>query len=183
VSQAVRPYRQGELDSLCGVYCVVNAVRLAARSHRRLGRTTSTALFAVLVHQLDERGRLRKVVTSGMGTRLVARLLRSAGGWLQDEHELQLEVKRPLRKRDAPGHCLELLAAHLEEPGTAAIVATEEHWTVAQAVGSKRLQLFDSNGRVYFRLMVAHGADGKEQVCPSLLLPGTFLLRITVPAA
>jgi hypothetical protein len=149
VSQAVRPYHQGELDSLCGVYCVVNAVRLAARSHRRLGHTTSTALFALLVRELDERHRLRKVVTSGMGSRLITRLLRGAGRWLHDELGLQLEVKRPFRKKDAPGHCLELLAAHLQEPGTAAIVATEEHWTVAQAVGSKRLRLFDSNGRVY----------------------------------
>jgi hypothetical protein len=43
-------------------------------------------------------------------------------------------------------------------------------------------KLFDSNGRVYFRVAVAHGADGKGQVCPRLLLPGTFLLRVTVPA-
>jgi hypothetical protein len=174
----MRPYRQGELDFLCGVYCVVNAVRLAARSHRRLGHTTSTALFAALVHQLDDRGRLRKVLTSGMGSCLVARLLRGAGGWLQDEHGLRLEVRASFRKRDAPGSCLERLAAHLQEPGTSAIVATEEHWTVAQAVGSKRLQLFDSNGRVYFRVAVAHGADGKGQVCPRLLLPGTFLLQV-----
>ena len=48
-----------------------------------------------------------------------------------------------------------------------------------QAIGSKRLQLFDSNGRVYFRLAVAHAADGKGQVCPRLLLPGTFLLRVS----
>jgi hypothetical protein len=182
VSQVVRPYRQGELDSLCGVYCVVNAVRLAARPHRQLGRTTSTALFAVLVRELDERHRLRKVVTDGMGTRLVARLLRQAQRWLQDEHGLRLEVRAPFRKKDAPGHCLEVLTAYLAQPGTAAVVATEEHWTVAQAVGSKRLHLFDSNRRVYFRLTVTHGAGGKGQVCPRLLLPGTFLLRATTTA-
>jgi hypothetical protein len=87
-------------------------------------------------------------------------------------------VRSPFRKKDAPRHCLELLAAYLAQPGTAAIVATKEHWTVAQAVGSKGLQLFDSNGRVYFRLTVARGAAGKRQVCPRLLLPGTFLLQV-----
>jgi hypothetical protein len=179
----MRPYRQGELDNLCGVYCVVNAVRLAARPHRRLRRSTSTALFAVLVRELDERHRLRKVLTSGMGPRLVARLLRGAGQWLEDEHGLRLQVKRSFGKRDAPEHCLERLATHLKEPGTAAIVATAEHWTVAQAVGAKRLWLFDSNGRVYYRLTVKLGTDDKGQVCPRLLLPGTFLLRVRPLAA
>jgi hypothetical protein len=118
-----------------------------------------------------------------MGLRLVARLLRGAGQWLHEEHGLWLEVRSPFRKRNAPVDCLERLAAHLEELGTAAIVATEEHWTVAQAVGSKRLRLFDSNGRVYYRLTVKLGTDDKRQVCPRLLLPGTFLLRVRPLAA
>jgi hypothetical protein len=175
----VRPYRQGDLDLLCGVYCVVNAVRLAALPHRRLGYTNSAVLFAVLVRKLDKRGWLYNVVTAGMGTRLVGRLLRWAGRWLRDEHELVLEVKRPFRKRDDPLHCLQFLAAHLGKPGTAAIVGTAEHWTVAQAVGSKRLQLFDSNGRSYFRLTVTFDDVGKQQVQSQIVLPGSFLLKVS----
>jgi hypothetical protein len=55
------------------------------------------------------------------------------------------------RKRGTRGHGLERLAAHLKEPGTAAIVATAEHSKVARAVGGKRLRLFDCNDRVYFK--------------------------------
>jgi hypothetical protein len=175
----VRPYRQGDLDHLCGVYCVVNAVRLAAAPYRRLGHVNSAALFTVLARKLDKRRWLQDVVTAGMGTRLVARLLRWAGRWLRDKHELVLEVQKPFRKRDEPGHCLKVLATHLAEPGTAAIVGTADHWTVVQAVGSKRLVLFDSNGRVYFRLAFTSDDAGKQQVQSQVVLPGTFLLKVS----
>jgi hypothetical protein len=181
--RAVRPYRQGELDHMCGVYCVVNAVRLAALPYRRLGYVNSAALFAALAGKLDKRGRLRTVITAGTGTSLVARLLRRATRWLRDEHELALEVTKPFRKRDDPQHCLEVLAAHLALPGTAAIVGTADHWTVVQAIGSKRLQLFDSNGRTYLRLEVTVDGAGKQQVQSRLVLPSTFLLRVTLPVA
>ncbi len=181
-SRAVRPYRQGDLDQLCGVYCVVNAVRLAALPYRRLGYVNSTALFEVLARKLDKRGWLRAVITAGMGIRLVAKLLRWARRWLRDKHELVLEVQKPFRKRDDPGHCLDALAAHLAQPGTAAIVGTADHWTVVQAIGSKRLVLFDSNGRAYFRLAITSDDAGKQQVRSPLVLPGTFLLKVMPPA-
>jgi hypothetical protein len=131
------------------------------------------------VHKLEKRGWLYDVVTAGMGTRLVGRLLRWAGQWLRDEHELVLEARKPFRKRDDPGHCIQLLATHLAEPGTAAIVGTVDHWTVAQAIGSKRIILFDSNGRTYFRLAITFDDAGKQQVQSQVVLPGTFLLRVS----
>jgi hypothetical protein len=179
----VHPYRQGDLDHLCGVYCVVNSVRLAALPYRRLGYVNSAALFAVLARKLEKRGRLRDVVTAGMGTRLVGRLLRWTKRWLRDEHDLVLEVQKPFRKRDNPGHCLQLLATHLAQPGTAAIVGTADHWTVARAIGNKRLVLFDSNGRVYFRLTVTFDDAGKQQVQSRLILPSSFFLKVSPPSA
>ena len=52
------PFRQGDLDGLCGAYAVVNAVRLAALPHRKLRRTACAALFGDLVDELAEAGRL-----------------------------------------------------------------------------------------------------------------------------
>ena len=59
------------------------------------------------------------------------------------------------------------------------IVGTADHWTVVQAIGSKRLQLFDSNGRTYLRLQVTVDGAGKQQVQSRLVLPSTFLLRVS----
>ena len=74
-----RPFEQGDLDGLCGVYSVVNAARLAAHPHRRLSAPECRALFAALLTELADEGRLRGFVAHGLGTRVLARLLRRAG--------------------------------------------------------------------------------------------------------
>src|SRR3954453_5531759 len=139
-----QPYRQGDLDGLCGPYCVVNAVRLAAHPQRRLRDAECTELFAALVAELADIGRLRVAVTDGTGK--VGRLARRAGCWLRDEHGLELEVMGPLTKRGgpAPARSLRPVTGPPGRPGTAAIVATDDHWTVARAVSGQRLVLFDS---------------------------------------
>jgi hypothetical protein len=173
-----RPFRQGDLDGLCGAYAVVNAVRLAALPHRRLRRAACAALFADLVDELAEAGRLRAFVTGGMSTGKMARLLRRAGGWLDVEFGLALEVRRPFTKRRGPDPacCLGLLAEHLDQAGTAVIVGTEDHWTVVTAVNGRRLLLADSHDRRYF---VAAKALGDEVATSRLQPSGTFLLGVT----
>ena len=175
-----RPFRQGDLDGLCGAYAVVNAVRLAALPHRELRRAACAALFAELVDELAEAGRLRDRVTRGMGAGKVARLLRRARDWLDVEFGLVLEVERPFRGGEDPdpGTCLALLAGHLDRAGTSAIVGTEDHWTVVCAVRSGRLLLADSHDRRYF---LAAKALGDDMTASRLHLSGTFLLRVTKP--
>ena len=146
-----RPFAQGDLDWLCGVYAVINAVRLAARPHCRLGKADCGELFAALLAELAGAGRLRGFVTGGMGRGMLVRLLRRADRWLRKRHGLALEVSRPFAERDEPGPeaCLRVLAAHLARPGTAAIVGSDEHWTVVRAVTPRRLLSFPRrSGRV-----------------------------------
>ena len=175
-----RPFRQGDLDALCGAYAVVNAVRLAALPHRRLRHAACAALFAELVDELAEAGRLRAFVTGGMGAGRVARLLRRARVWLDVEFDLRLKVSRPFREGDEPDPeaCLQLLAGHLGRGGTAAIVGTETHWTVVSAVRGGRLVLADSHDRRWF---MAARAFGDDVAASRLHLPGTFLLRVAKP--
>ena len=173
-----RPFRQGDLDALCGCYAVVNAVRLAALPRRRLGRAACLELFAELVDELAEAGRLRAFVTGGVGTGTLARLLRRAKRWLDAEHGLALEVGRPFRKGDGldTDARLRLLAEHLARDGTSAIVGTGDHWTVVGSVRSGRLLLADSHDRRHY---VAAKALGKAAAASRLYLPGTFLLGVT----
>ena len=172
------PFRQGDLDALCSCYAMVNAVRLAALPRRRLGRAACLGLFAALVDELAEAGRLRAFVTGGVGTGVLARLLRRAERWLDAEHGLALEVSRPFRRGDrldAEGR-LRLLAGHLAQGGTSAIVGTGDHWTVVSVVRGGRLLLADSHDRRHY---VAAKAFGKAAAASRLYLPGTFLLRVT----
>jgi hypothetical protein len=175
---APKPFEQDDLDGLCGVYAVVNAARLVAYSHRRLSAADCRALFAALLAELAEEGRLRGFVAAGLGTRVLARLLRRAGRWLRKRHGLALEVRRPFAKRDEPGPeaCLRVLAGHLARPGTAAIVGSDEHWTVVRAVTPRRLVLADSDGRRHFATATVSEAAGAGSASRPWL-PGMLLLQ------
>jgi hypothetical protein len=141
-------------------------------------------VFAALLGELANKGRLRGFVAAGLGPRVLARLLRRAGRWLRERHGLALEVSRPFAKRDRPGpeECLRVLAEHLARPGTAAIVGSDEHWTVVRAVTPKRLLLADSNGRRHFgAARTSEGAGTGSASQP--WLPGMLLLEASPPEA
>ena len=71
---ARRPYRQGDLDGLCGVYSVVNAVRVLCPE---LDQEGAEWLFAHLLQSLNESGvDLPIAVASGIGRVELGRLIR-----------------------------------------------------------------------------------------------------------
>jgi hypothetical protein len=181
---APRPFEQGDLDGLCGVYAVVNAARLAAHPHRRLRAAECRGLFAALLEELADEGRLRGFVAAGLGNRVLARLLRRAGRWLRKRHGLALEVRRPFSKADEPDPdaCLRALAEHLARPGTAAIVGSDEHWTVVRAVTPRRLLLADNDGRRHFATATVSAAAGTGSASRPWL-PGMLLLQASLSEA
>ena len=64
----MKSYQQGGLDSLCGIYSIVNAERIIN------GTTTeeSDALFSKIISHLDQNKRLRSILASGMLLKFVA---------------------------------------------------------------------------------------------------------------
>jgi hypothetical protein len=171
----LRPFRQGQLDSLCGVYSVVNAVRLVMQQHQRMTNAQSGALFATLIADLAAKDLLEAVVANGAGLGGVARCVRHARMWLREEYGVELAVERPFtgQRRNWPTPPLTILRDHLQEPGRAAIVCTFFHWTVAHAVSRSTLRIFDSSGGSALRVTPID-----ETTCEPLFLPGTFLLSV-----
>jgi hypothetical protein len=174
----MHPYRQGALDGLCGVYAVVNA---PGSQPRPIGGSTGPAAKGCFGLLIDELGQLRKAMTVGIGAQPM-RLLRRAGSWLEDEHGLLLRVEKPFRKVDEPQHCRKVVTTHLAQPGIAAIIGMAEHWSVARAIGRKQLHLFDSDGQEHLRVAAVFGTSRKQER-RRLVLPRTFLLRVTLPTA
>lgn len=152
----LRPYRQGALDSLCGVYAVVNATRLAAWPSKRLTSDACEELFGVLAATLDADRQLLDVLTEGSCYPVLSRLLRAADSWLGVEYDLQLRFRRPHHKTSSTAavSALRQLAEHLVAPQTAAIVSIREpygdHWSVARAVSKNRSVLLLDSGRRRF---------------------------------
>ncbi len=150
------PYRQGGLDSLCGVYSVINAVAVAVAPIKRLTEEGYLDLFAFLICALKLEDRLPSVLISGCYYPVLSRLLKFARCWLWDRHHLQLHYRRPFHRhaRNRTSDALRTLGRHLDRDRRAAIIritGIHDHWTVVRSVGkrTRTLHLYDSGGDRY----------------------------------
>ena len=83
-SRVRQPYRQGDLDGLCGVYSVVNAVRILCPE---LDQDGAEWLFAHLLQSLSDADvDLSIAVTGGIGRVELARLVRAAIDFIAKGH-------------------------------------------------------------------------------------------------
>lgn len=151
----IKPLRQGGLDSLCGVYSIINAAQLVLEPSARLTRDDQLALFATLIEELARKGELYDAITDGLGARQVWRLAKHAVRHLREEHDMELSLDRPFRK-DKPAD-FDAIAAEIERGtrnGAAYVVEIREwkyHLTVVRSVTVKSLLLQDSAGVRFVR--------------------------------
>jgi len=148
----LKPYRQGRLDSLCGVYTLINALRLLCP---RLDEDACERAFCALI-----RARARQassplaVISGGLSRR---KLLQLIGSWQQfaaREFGVALSVDRlkisePTLRGIWRGLCRALDG---ESVAILGLDRAERHWTVAYAATERALRVADSSGlRVIFR--------------------------------
>lgn len=180
-----RPFEQGELDGLCGIYSVINSLNWALHSLRASHRGTRRqagqlieeeriGLFASAVRILPHRRYGLCPVVDGISGAELARVLKESVAWLQDRRGLQLSIRRPFyrRTRVTTRRLRLVLTEHLAKPGTAAIIGVEppwEHWTVVVRVTAKRLALLDSSGASILLLKTSGWHFGRD----------VFLLQVT----
>ena len=145
-----QPYRQGDLDGLCGVYSIVNAVRALCPE---LDQDGAEWLFAHLMQALSKQGvDLSIAVASGIGRVELGRLVRTAVAYIDAELEIRLTVKRlpkALRLTSNLGELWQAFEASLS-PGCVAIIGIagiHSHWTIAAQVTARQVRLYDS-GRI-----------------------------------
>jgi len=145
-------YRQGNLDSLCGVYAVINSVRAVADTRGfNIRRPESSALFRRLCHVLADGGRLADALTEGTTIRTFQAMTRDAHEWLAEERGLQLESRRAFGQSPAS---LEVfwgrLRDHAAEEGPGSILirlsGRMEHWSCIRSINDRAIVLVDSDG-------------------------------------
>ena len=147
---AKRPYRQGDLDGLCGVYSIVNAVRALCPE---LDQEGAEWLFAHLLQSLSNADvDLSSAVTGGIGRADLGRLVRAAIAYIADELEIRLTVKRlpkALRLTSNLAALWQAFEASLSPECVAiiGIAGIHSHWTIAAQITPKQVKLYDS-GRI-----------------------------------
>lgn len=143
----VKPWRQGDFDSLCGLYALVNAVRLL---HPSLPKEAAEDLFDHLVDELLHGHSLPgSFVRHGIPATLVVKLGRSCCEFAHDVLELSLALARfPVLRHVSLAAIWNGIRAGLDH-GSAIVICVEgglQHCTVVQRATDKVLHLLDSDG-------------------------------------
>jgi hypothetical protein len=142
-----RPFRQGDLDGLCGVYSVVNAVRHLCPE---VDTETAWHVFDLLMQRLlRSASNPAGTVTSGIGRLMVARLINEAILYVRDDFDIRLKVRRLPKPLRVDGSRDQLWVALQDAIGPSCVAilgltGKHSHWTVATHVSAANLRLFDS---------------------------------------
>lgn len=174
-------YRQGSLDSLCGVYAVINSAKAVAHTRGfSLRRWECSDLFTRLCGVLADGGRLENALTDGTKIRTFQAMTRDAHDWLVEARGLQLESRRAFGK--SPGS-LELfwqrLSDHVEMEGPGSVLirlsGRMEHWSCIRTINDRAIVLVDSDGvRILHRKLCTIGDPDRRRI--HQLIPTQALL-------
>lgn len=192
MARLLQPLMQGDLDGLCGLYSLLNAVQWALYSCSRGGARTrhlpkllseaeQQALFDTLVTALGKRRPLATFFTGGIHAFELTRLLRVSREWLSIHRKADLVFRRPFyRQRTiATRRVLARLREHLAVPGSAAIIDVEAHWTVVRRAAKRRVRVLDSGGWMFMTISSeTHRGARRNGLHPS----SVFLLSLTPQA-
>ena len=142
----LKPYRQGRLDGLCGVYALINALRLLCPG---LDEDDCEAVFCALIQARARHAACPLAVIHGGLSR--RELLQLIGVWRRfaaRELGVTVTVSR-LKVREPSLHGLWRGLRRALDGTSVAIVGldgVERHWTVAHAATPRTLRVTDSSG-------------------------------------
>lgn len=150
----IEPVTQGDLDGLCGLYCLINAIRIVMAPHRELKREEVRAMFTAGVRFLDRQGTLPETVHSCIGERDWPKLARRLVATAQNivDRPILLERAR-LSKGVGTAETIQSVEQMIAS-GKAPCVflrGKSRHYTVISGYTPSSLKLFDSFG--YHRVL------------------------------
>jgi hypothetical protein len=160
------PYQQGELDYFCGLYAIINALRLGVAPVRPLSTVECSQLFRHGLAYLNERGRLPSCRRSGLAVRLWHRLAAELAAEASIKTALRIPISRPFSKARRPtlGEVLALIETMINErsPVLLLLEATNRHFTVVSGYTRTRLRLFDSSGQSWINRSSCDTSDDAD---------------------
>ena len=140
-ASSLPPFQQGGLDSLCGLYSIVNAERFINHSSDE----ETQQLFDDLIHFLSRRGLLGKLLIGGVIHTQMLLILDKVVG-----KERISNVQIPWR--GVPNPDLDAFWKSMQDfldgtPGRAIILGLQgfhDHWTVIETITNRSIMLYDS---------------------------------------
>ena len=145
-----KPFRQGKLDHLCGLYALINGLRRARHGHYAVNEAADQEVFKTMVEALDGHCRPSELLCQCLSAAAFEICLQALQASLLAEQGLHLTAIWPLRDRQMMdiAEIADLVRAHLARYGTSAVLQfmtpSHIHWTVIDVVTYDRLIFADS---------------------------------------
>ncbi len=177
--RTLKPYRQGDIDALCGLYAIINAIQLALYP-RRLRQGERDALFYTGLDELERRQLLRSTLSDGMyytlWLRLCHSLVETASSMTGNLLTMLLPPPRSILTTD---HAIRLLRLHLRRgrPVLLELHGRLNHWTVVVNVSDTRLTFFDSSGHRWVQLPSVGLVRGRAKPAHGIFTNGIIAIR------
>jgi hypothetical protein len=182
ISRSLKPWQQGEFDSLCGIYAILNALQLAMAPYEPLSPTKAKQLFRFAIGFLEQRKDLGAIVEHGMVIKRQRQLLKYLLPFACTETlrvtGMHFEARHKNRSRSAANDAqpsIEQLFSWMssevakQRPVLICLHNTLNHYSVVSGIDHSRIQLFDSDNHRYVNRSSCGVDSGLHHITPSAL--------------
>jgi hypothetical protein len=173
----VKPFAQGDLDSMCGIYAIINAFRALCRE---ISWEISTQLFQHLVGCLKRHTkRAHFPIIFGTGWSLLRKLLGEAQSYLRKKLNIEFAIEpkgRELKSKSLAAAWRRLSA--IVDDATVLLLPLSgrwDHWTVIYDINARKMRLVDSSHRRELTRSQCTLGAAKTRYC--LELSGAIAIR------
>lgn len=177
----LRPFQQGKLDKLCGLYAVLNSIRISANVTHPIDTELALEIFSELIAALDESQKLKKSITSGLGQSDISRLLYRAEVWANNFLGIEISHSKPFHHEPAANPIIvrQKIRGHLLLPGSATVVCLGgkiDHWTVLKKTPKRKFQLCESFGEEPVKLHQLSVGNNNQRPGRYSIIPTSIFL-------
>lgn len=148
VSTILRPFKQGDLSHLCGLYAVINAASLVLYPNVQFSRSRARDLSERGLDFLHRRHKLHEIVTSGMTPALQRTLAFHLIKHINADFGVNLRLERiELTQKTYAETLMKMIYGG--HPVCLCLEGTLNHFTILCGVSTSRYRVFDSQRLTY----------------------------------
>lgn len=146
-AQCSAPYQQGDLDGLCGLYAIVNALHVIRTPGRGMAKREAQGLFVAGLTYLNRRTNLHRYGGDGMPPAMLHRLAVHLAARANQVTGGNVSIKRPVPRPWKRAALLSTIdnALHRGAPVIIAFEKAHDHYSVIVGSTANRYRLFDSS--------------------------------------
>ena len=147
-AREIRPLEQGNLDGLCGLYAIINAVRVAVYPELTLSNSVSKRLFECGLILLGRKKKLRHTIVNGIDHALWLVMCRAVVAEAEKITGYRLVVSQ-LFRHERSWHTRDVIrgiasSVRRNQPVIICLEGRLDHWSVVTQCTPTRFNLFDS---------------------------------------